>query len=250
MFMDNVSSHVSDIPLKSVTVHLFPPNTTSRLQPLDQGIIQACKQRYRTRLLQRVIANIESGVETKTDLKDAVFLIARSWGDVIAETTSNCFRKAGFNFSEVQITEQVEPAETGDPGRQNEEHRNIWDFVSKNLNVPASENFENYIQCDSRPPVDDTNATESQIIQTVMQTDETEDVTVDEEEDQHDEEKPEDNCTTSSQALSHIRGLRSYLELHKLAGFDDLNKLEDIVTNQAVRAAQSLTQSKLTQFFQ
>ena len=37
LFMNNVSSHVPDIPLKSITVHLFPPNTTSLLQPLDQG---------------------------------------------------------------------------------------------------------------------------------------------------------------------------------------------------------------------
>ena len=73
LLMDNVGSHKHDeITLKSTTVQLLPANCTSKLQPLDQGIIESCKRMYRTALLRRMIADIEANKETKIDLKDAI----------------------------------------------------------------------------------------------------------------------------------------------------------------------------------
>ena len=45
LLLDNASSHNSDniSNLSNVKVHFFPPNTTSVLQPLDQGIIYSLK---------------------------------------------------------------------------------------------------------------------------------------------------------------------------------------------------------------
>ena len=41
--MDNVPCHPVDIILSNIRLQYFPPNTTSVLQPLDQGIIRAFK---------------------------------------------------------------------------------------------------------------------------------------------------------------------------------------------------------------
>ena len=46
MLLDNCSSHV-DLELSNIEIFFFPPNTTSIIQPLDQGIIKLLKDNYR-----------------------------------------------------------------------------------------------------------------------------------------------------------------------------------------------------------
>ena len=44
LLADNVSSHkVNDLELSNVKLYFLPPNTTTQLQPLDQGIIYSLK---------------------------------------------------------------------------------------------------------------------------------------------------------------------------------------------------------------
>lgn len=45
----------------------MPPNVTSLIQPMDQGVISALKRNYRSILLQK---RIEEGNDLKTFLKD------------------------------------------------------------------------------------------------------------------------------------------------------------------------------------
>ncbi|CAC5385465.1 unnamed protein product [Mytilus coruscus] len=47
LFLDNATSHSHEIQLSNVKLSFLPPNTTSKLQPLDLGIIRAFKARYR-----------------------------------------------------------------------------------------------------------------------------------------------------------------------------------------------------------
>ena len=47
------------INLSNVKLVLLPPNTTSAMQPLDQGIIACTKAHYRRQLVQWVIAEAE-----------------------------------------------------------------------------------------------------------------------------------------------------------------------------------------------
>ena len=46
LFLDNASSHPT-VEYSNVKLQFFPPNTTSVLQPMDQGIIQATKLKFR-----------------------------------------------------------------------------------------------------------------------------------------------------------------------------------------------------------
>lgn len=50
LFMDNATSHPK-MELSNVKLAFFPPNTTSRLQPMDQCIIYTMKLHYRKRIL-------------------------------------------------------------------------------------------------------------------------------------------------------------------------------------------------------
>ena len=48
LLVDNCSSHkVLGLNLQCVDLHFLPPNTTSRIQPMDAGIIMAFKRHYR-----------------------------------------------------------------------------------------------------------------------------------------------------------------------------------------------------------
>jgi len=48
LLIDNAPSHIADgLELRNVKVLCLPPNTTSKLQPLDAGIIAAFKKHYR-----------------------------------------------------------------------------------------------------------------------------------------------------------------------------------------------------------
>ena len=61
LFMDNAPCHPEDLEDKftQVQVIFLPKNTTSRLQPLDLGIIQTFKLKYYRRLLTHVVSKID-----------------------------------------------------------------------------------------------------------------------------------------------------------------------------------------------
>ena len=62
LLLDDATLH-SDVRLYNVKLKLFPANTTSFLQPLDQGIILALKQKYRKTQLQYMITQMERSKE-------------------------------------------------------------------------------------------------------------------------------------------------------------------------------------------
>lgn len=54
--LDNAPSHPSNTPLTNIELLFFPPNTTSVVQPLDQGVIHAFTVQYRKYLVKHIIA--------------------------------------------------------------------------------------------------------------------------------------------------------------------------------------------------
>ncbi|GBO12238.1 Tigger transposable element-derived protein 4 [Araneus ventricosus] len=50
-----------NIALKNVSVKFFPENTTSKLQPIDQGLIRNYKFNYRRQLVRKLVDAIDEG---------------------------------------------------------------------------------------------------------------------------------------------------------------------------------------------
>ena len=78
----------------------MPKNSTSKVQPLDQGIIRSFKNFY-TNFFQREIlaANTTREEFIKSfKLSESITLIVRSWECVTNECILNCFEKAFINF--------------------------------------------------------------------------------------------------------------------------------------------------------
>ena len=59
LLMDNAGCHPPDMlrdQFSNIKIFFVPPNTTSRLQPLDLGIIANFKAHYKSLFLQHVLA--------------------------------------------------------------------------------------------------------------------------------------------------------------------------------------------------
>ena len=110
LLMDNAGCHPEDLRDKfsNVKVVFFPPNTTSKLQPLDLGIIKNFKVHYRRYLLSYILASIETCISASEVAKtitilDAIRWISKAWRDVKPETISKCFRRAGVTPSAIAV---------------------------------------------------------------------------------------------------------------------------------------------------
>jgi hypothetical protein len=98
----------------NVKVVFLPPNTTSKIQPMDAGIIAAFKRRYRKLHLQSAIDREECGEAElyKVDQLTAMRWCRAAWGDVSMETIANCFRRTGIlGTNQEALPPQVDAAE-------------------------------------------------------------------------------------------------------------------------------------------
>ncbi|XP_033329939.2 uncharacterized protein LOC117222387 isoform X3 [Megalopta genalis] len=99
ILLDNTKSHsLTDVlTVDGIRAISFPPNVIPIIQPLDQGIIEAIKRRYKAKLLTFVINAQADGIEyneaiNSFDIKHAIDLISESWDDITEETISNCWK--------------------------------------------------------------------------------------------------------------------------------------------------------------
>ncbi|GBO04131.1 Tigger transposable element-derived protein 4 [Araneus ventricosus] len=108
---DNCPTHPKEIiqKLKNVTVFYLPPNTTSKRQPMDQGMIKNFKIHYRKRIVRKVITALENNQSMpKINLRVRISEISKTWNyDITNRTIHNSFAKAGFfvNNENSAITE-------------------------------------------------------------------------------------------------------------------------------------------------
>ncbi|XP_066955717.1 tigger transposable element-derived protein 1-like [Macrobrachium rosenbergii] len=63
LIMDNVGGHATDLSYSGVQVEFLPPNTTSLIQPMDQGVIRAFKALYTRNALANLVASVDAAQE-------------------------------------------------------------------------------------------------------------------------------------------------------------------------------------------
>ena len=123
LIVDNCPAHPEVDNLKAIELKFLPPNTTCKLQPCDQGIIQSLKRHYRSQVLQKYLAHIQAHVQDNSvstssrahiiksfnlSLLDALYMLRSAWNKVTETTVSNCFRHAGFKHQETpEISETI-----------------------------------------------------------------------------------------------------------------------------------------------
>ncbi|XP_071497551.1 tigger transposable element-derived protein 6-like [Diadema antillarum] len=104
LLVDNCSAHPRITGLQSTELSFLPPNTTSHLQPMDQGVIMSFKTHYRRRLVKSLLQSYEAGnTPQPVSVKDAIQMIHGAWQQVTSTCIANCFEKAGFRLPETQM---------------------------------------------------------------------------------------------------------------------------------------------------
>ena len=117
----------------------LPANTTSVLQPLDQGIIQNLKLHYRKLLFRRVLSHINDNnsaesIARSINVLDACRWIATALKEVSPITVQKCFSRCGISL------DQNEEA-------HNDEDKDI-ETVGKLLKIASDRNICNDILID------------------------------------------------------------------------------------------------------
>ena len=111
MFIDNCPAHPQSVKLTNIDLFFFPPNCTSKVQPMDQGVIANFKCYYRKMVLQKLIIAFNATPDEekkafptvyKLSVLDALYTVRAAWGCVSDETIANCFRHAGFGRQTTQ----------------------------------------------------------------------------------------------------------------------------------------------------
>jgi hypothetical protein len=86
LFIDNCAAHRKNVShFSNVRVEFLPPNMTSVVQPMEQGVIKVLKHQFRKRLVGRMLQLIKtnSGIKNLNNFRfsvlDAMHFLAASW---------------------------------------------------------------------------------------------------------------------------------------------------------------------------
>ena len=102
MIVDNCPAHPKLNSLQSIELHFLPPNCTSVLQPLDQGIIRLFKFHYRKFSLKSIVDYIDLHQKKPTEalnILQAIRFTKTAWNKVSKESIKNCFSHGFYGSS-------------------------------------------------------------------------------------------------------------------------------------------------------
>ncbi|XP_022883473.1 CENP-B homolog protein 2-like [Olea europaea var. sylvestris] len=189
--------------LRNVELFFLPPNTTSKIQPCDAGIIRAFKAHYRRRFYSSILQGLEVEAPNpkKINILNAINFANMAWNfDVKTTTIVNCFRHCKILLEENNVPKpEVGELDEGIQGLNdvifNLHYRNVMD-VEHRLNYPS----ENDAIMES--------PTDEEIIQLVMNSN-----------DDENDPEPDDSSVvpnvSSKEAFQAIVTLSNYLLQHE-----------------------------------
>lgn len=155
LLLDNAPSHPSTESLQSsdgkIKTMFLPPNTTAAIQPMDQGVLDPCKRRYKKKLLHHIILENESEAKTvpeilkEINMKDVVFWIASAWEEASADSLRKSWNKLLPPESDLDsddgtedTTEVSEVAAQLGPDIEND----ICDWMEADIGDPGHQHFD------------------------------------------------------------------------------------------------------------
>lgn len=97
LLLDNATVHKVNVALTNTKLVFLPANTTSKLQPLDAGIIANFKAHFRAHQYDRALSlfltnKLDNRNVYAMDQVQAMYYIAASWLKVTPDTLKNCWR--------------------------------------------------------------------------------------------------------------------------------------------------------------
>ena len=161
LLLDNCRAHppASELVNGNIFVVYLPPNVTSIIQPMDQGVIQKFKTSYRASFTRDLLSSPLSvpDFQRNFNIKDAIFMAALAWQDVKPTTLQRCWRKLwpGAMF---QDTEEDEEEFLGFGDQRSGDYRKIVSLVkaapqTSVLSELSEDDVAEWVAKDSDAPV-------------------------------------------------------------------------------------------------
>src|SRR5437762_2338611 len=98
LLIDNAPSHIwKELELSNLEIISLPPNTTSKLQPLDAGIIMSFKCHYHHSQMQYALDQLDQGIDPyKVNQLQAMRWTKSAWNDIPQSVFINCWKHTGL----------------------------------------------------------------------------------------------------------------------------------------------------------
>ena len=210
LLIDNCSAHPQELKTRdgSVTCTFLPANTTSLIQPMDQGVLQAMKNRYKRKLLQKVICdqdldptqNIKEIVKQHT-VKDALYMLADAWEEGHADSIFKVYGKLQIHPVRPSVSE---------PEPENISTEPIMDVLNQVANREglSSSDVEDWLNVENELPTS-PQLSDEQILESVVGQSSFEDESSNEEEE---EEGQDEKIVSNSEAVECFKKCLSWME--------------------------------------
>ncbi|XP_050045994.1 tigger transposable element-derived protein 6-like [Dermacentor andersoni] len=239
VLVDNCTAHNTDVALNNIEVRFLPPNSTAKLQPLDQGVIRAFKAVYKRRLIDTLLVKLRMKQDLKIDLLGAIQMLKAAWDSVRGGTIANCFRHAGFVPPEAHASSD----DGDDPDEAEAELRELdeaWNDFSRFVgDMPATMTVENFVGGD------DISATTAVLTDAEIAAEVSEHPADEAQADPVDDE----NIPTSQEAFAALDLLRRHCSAIEASGFALVECLQTVEQGVIWNAMNTKKQAAITQFF-
>lgn len=109
LLLDNAPTHQEGLQCddeKEIKLLFLPPNVTSLQQPMDQGVIECFKRKYRRKLLSGVLSKLEADnldllkVLKSVNMKDVVYMSAKAYDEIPPSTFVKSWKKLWPNIED------------------------------------------------------------------------------------------------------------------------------------------------------
>lgn len=234
LIIDNCPSHPF-VCLSNIKLIFLPPNTTSRLQPMDMGVIHSLKSLYRLKIARKLLALLEckpNPTVKDINLYEGLMMLKSAWDEVSKKTIRNCFIKSGLKFNENESNETEE--------HEVEFDFSFWSQLTQRLDLHESD-FDEFVNFDNGIAIND----EENSLETNEYSGEETDYYYSETEQLSDDEVEEPLMLTD--ALNAITSLRKYVTQSQGVGrsHDLIDQLENEIYNNRFK---NLKQTKITDY--
>lgn len=123
LLMDNCHAHLNTLRQGDIKTIFLPLNTTSFIQPIDQGMLKCLKINYRKKLMFSLLDDINNGGNLikylkSISIKDVIFQVATAWDELpaltIAKSWNQLWPKKGYIRKSTDNTQPMEEPTAND----------------------------------------------------------------------------------------------------------------------------------------
>ena len=245
LFIDNFSGHNNnEWNFSNINLIFLPQNTTSILQPLDQGIIKNFKVIYRSKVINRLLAQMDFNeeIEIKIDIKNAIDYTVSSWNEIKQSCVKNCFEKCGFKFDNQSFETNHDPLII-EPSFEN-----LWQQLCRKRSNLLKIDFNDYVSIDNN--VQTTSAiTDADIVNQIMNSNDMENQNKSDDSESSDKEDNADvevEIPKRNECLKYKGLIRLYFQAQSRNNEEILLQIQNIENN--ILHAE-MVQPKINDFF-